>query len=89
MIATGIFAKAVPELSYNHGGLIWTGDWYLLGVQSLAATVILVWTIVTNCIFLWVTYQLKNREGTSNLNRTIDVPESQSVRSPEANVFLI
>ena len=54
MIATGIFAKAAPKISYNSKGLIYGGEWYFLGVQSLAAIVIILWTCLFTFIALWV-----------------------------------
>ena len=54
MIATGIFAKAAPKISYNSKGLVHGGEWYFLGVQSLAAIVIILWTCLFTFIALWV-----------------------------------
>ena len=54
MISTGLFAKAAPKIAYNSRGLTFGGSWYFLGVQALAALVIILWTCMVTFVTLWV-----------------------------------
>ena len=55
IIATGIFAKPVPDMHhFNYGGLIYGGGWYLMSVQALEAVVIIAWTVGMTLPALWV-----------------------------------
>lgn len=55
VIAVGLFAQAVPLGTTNeHSGLLISGDWYLFGVQSLAAFALTLWGIVSTFILLFI-----------------------------------
>ena len=55
-IQTGLFVDEKHSLVRGEGGLFRTGRWYLLGIQTLAAVSMFVWTIVTTFILLKVQY---------------------------------
>lgn len=55
VVAVGLFAENVPIGTTNeHAGLFIGGEWYLFGVQSLAALVLTLWGIASTFILLFI-----------------------------------
>ena len=51
---SGLFVDENHTRVPGRGGLFKTGDWYMLGVQTLAATSMFIWTLLTSYLLLKV-----------------------------------